>query len=428
MKVYEPRYQFVDFHMRSQRWSVLVCHRRAGKTVACINELLTRALATKKDKAQYAYIAPYFVQSKLIAWDYLKAYGEKIISKANESELYVELINGSKIYLFGADNPNRLRGLYLDGVVLDEFADMKPTIWGEIIRPLLTDRKGWAVFIGTPKGHNAFYDIYRKSKENVDWFSFMLKAGTSGLLAPEELKDARLTMSDDQYQQEFECSFEAAIIGSYYGRLIGKLEEEGRVCKVPYTSASPVHTAWDLGSNNATSIVFFQVVGREPRIIDFYEDSGVSLEPYVKVVKEKPYIYGQHILPHDAGHSSVRTGITMSAQLANMGLGVEGRDIMVLPRDGFDAGITLVSQLIPQLVINNSKECLYLVEALKSYQRKWDDERKTFAAQPLKDWTTDAADAVRYMATYLAMENPGMIRAQPSYQQYSEDPLAWMSN
>lgn len=426
--IYCPRDQFLPFHVRSQRWAVLVSHRRSGKTVACVNELLTRALATTKEKAQYGYIAPYFVQSKLIAWEYLKSYGEQVIVKSHESELYVELVNGSKIYLFGADNPNRLRGLYLDGVVLDEFADMKPTIWGEIIRPLLADRKGWAVFIGTPKGHNAFYDIWQKAKVADDWFSFILKASTSGLLAADELKDARQTMSEDQYAQEFECSFEAAIIGSYYGKLMTKMEEEGRICNVPYNSASPVYTAWDLGSNNATSIVFFQIVGREPRIIDFYEDNDIKIDPYVKIVKEKPYIYAAHVLPHDAGHGSVRTGITLSTQMANLGLGVEGRDIIVLPRDGFDAGISLVSQLLPQLVINNSKECLYLVEALKNYQRKWDDERKTFAAQPLKDWSTDAADAVRYMATYMAMENPGIVRSRPDYQTFNHDPLAWMAN
>jgi phage terminase large subunit-like protein len=159
---YRPRSVFEDFHNRKQRWSIIVAHRRCGKTVACINDLIVRALLENKKHGQYAYICPYYAQSKAVAWQYLERFAQPVLSKSNQSELWVELINGARIRLYGADNPDSLRGLYLDGAVLDEFADMKPRLFGEIIRPLLTDRQGWATFIGTPKGHNAFYDIYNQ--------------------------------------------------------------------------------------------------------------------------------------------------------------------------------------------------------------------------------------------------------------------------
>ena len=418
MTDYDPRKPFLPFHNRSQRWSCMVCHRRAGKTVACVVELLTRALATSKHKAQYAYIAPFFAQAKLIAWEYLKSYGQKVIVKTNESEMWVELINGSKIYLFGADNPNRLRGLYLDGCVLDEFADMKPSIWGEIIRPALADRGGWAVFIGTPKGHNAFYDIYQKAKNSPDWFCLMLKASESGLLPEKELIDSRHSMSEDQYAQEFECSFEAAIVGSYYGKLMTEMDAQKRIGPVPYTPSAPVFTVWDLGISDSTAIGFFQVIGKEPRIIDYCEESGAGLDYFVGQIRERKYNYSAHVLPHDAGHRSLRTGTTLAQQLAGMGLGTEGRDLIILPRDDIDPGIELVKQLLPQLWIDAVK-CSGLIEALKNYQRKWDDERKVFSPRPLHDWSSNGADMMRYAAVYIAMENPGAVRgsAPAMYQQ-----------
>ena len=155
---YRPRSVFEDFHTRKQRWAVIVAHRRCGKTVACINDLIVKALIENKKHAQYAYIAPFYSQAKSVAWRYLERFSEPFMTKANQSELWVELVNGARIRLFGADNPDALRGNFLDGVVMDEMADMKPFVWGEIIRPLLADRIGWATFIGTPKGHNAFYD------------------------------------------------------------------------------------------------------------------------------------------------------------------------------------------------------------------------------------------------------------------------------
>ena len=173
---YKPREVFLDFHNRKQRWALIVAHRRCGKTVSCINDLIKRALLENKEDGRYAYIAPYHSQAKSIAWDYLIRFSQPVRVAANQSELWVELINGAKIRLFGADNPDSLRGVYMDGVVLDEYADMRPRIWGEILRPLLSDRGGWAVFIGTPKGHNGFYEMFNEASQSDTWYVKTLRA------------------------------------------------------------------------------------------------------------------------------------------------------------------------------------------------------------------------------------------------------------
>lgn len=200
---YEPREQFLDFHSRVQRWACIVFHRRGGKTVACVNDIHTRALYTQKKNARYAYIAPFYRQAKDVAWMYLKEATKDSAVKIKESELSVELFNGAKISLYGADNPDALRGIYLDGVVLDEFGDCRPSLWAEVILPTLTDRKGWAIFIGTPKGKNHFYEIREMARKNSDeWFYLSMGAEESGILPKKELGMLKGLMTDDQYAQE----------------------------------------------------------------------------------------------------------------------------------------------------------------------------------------------------------------------------------
>ena len=199
---YEPREQFNSFHARDQRWSCIVFHRRGGKTVACVNDIHARALYTTKKNARYAYIAPFYRQAKDVAWMYLKEATTDSAVKVKESELSVELFNGAKITLYGADNPDALRGIYLDGVVLDEFGDCRPSLWAEVVFPTLTDRKGWATFIGTPKGKNHFYHIRETARKSDEWFYLQMKASESGLLDEDELRIARTLMDDDQYEQE----------------------------------------------------------------------------------------------------------------------------------------------------------------------------------------------------------------------------------
>src|SRR5262245_22361626 len=211
---YSPREQFLGFHNRNQRWSCVVAHRRAGKTVACVNDLIRAALTCKKENPRAAYIAPLHVQAKDVAWSYVKQFSQAVPDvQINESELRVDFPNGGRVRLYGADNYDRMRGIYLDAVVLDEYADMDPRVWPEVIRPALSDRQGWACFIGTPKGRNSFHALMHGDSEgwvgavnSPDWFALTLRASETGLVPQKELDDARAMMTPEQFAQEYECS------------------------------------------------------------------------------------------------------------------------------------------------------------------------------------------------------------------------------
>lgn len=389
---YEVREQFKPLHIRDTRWFIGVAHRRAGKTVADINELIIGATRCKLSNPRFAYVAPQLNQAKDIAWTYLKEYTAFIPGmKINESELWVELPGGARIRIYGADNPDRLRGIYLDGVVLDEFGDMDPTIWTQVIRPALSDRKGWACFIGTPKGKNTFHKLWVEAEGNPDWTRLMLKASETGLLDQKELADARKMMSDDEYAQEYECSFEAAVRGAYYGRELA--EAEDRISSVPYDPRLEVHTAWDLGVADSTVIWFVQMVGRETRWIDVLKGEGVGLDWYVKHLKERPYNYGRHYLPHDVEVRELGTGKSRLEVLGDLGV----RNITVVPAMPVEDGIQALRMLIPTSWFDREK-CKEGIEALRMYRREWDDKRQEFKRAPLHDWTSHYADAARYFA------------------------------
>lgn len=393
---YRPRAQFEPFHRRSERFACIVAHRRAGKTVACVNDLQDGALRCELVRPRFAYLSPYLKQSKAVAWDYLKAAMNPLRSigaKENESELRVDYHNGGQVRLYGADNMDALRGIYLDGVVLDEFADMDPRVWSEIIRPALADRRGWAVFIGTPKGRNAFYDLWKRSQEQDDWFSLMLKASETGLIAETELQLAKNDLTDGQYAQEFECSFEAAIVGAYYGKLVNEAEAAGRISGVPHDPSAQVWTAWDLGIRDATAIWWAQTVGREIHLIDYYEASGADLGHYVREIQNKPYNYAGHIVPHDAQAKELGTGKSRLEVLESLGL----RNVSIAPMHRVEDGINAVRMLIPRSWFDKAK-CERGLEALRLYRSEFDEKLKNFKPTPLHDWTSHAADAFRYLA------------------------------
>jgi hypothetical protein len=298
--------------------------------------------------------------------------------------------------LFGADNPDALRGLYLDGVILDEYADMRPRVWGEIIRPLLADRQGWAVFIGTPKGHNAFYDIWRTAQSSDSWFAASIRASTSGLLPASELEDARRGMTQDQYDQEFECSFEAAILGAYYGKELRELEESGRIGSVEYDPSIPVYTAWDLGYHDDTAIWFYQVTQSEIHVIDYYSGSGLAIPEYAQAVNERGYRYARHWLPHDARAKTLASGgKSIIEQLIPL-LGGPSK-LSIVPSLSVQDGIQAARVMMPRVWFDR-ENCYDAVELLKQYQREWDEDKKTFRDKPRHDFTSHAADAFRMLA------------------------------
>ena len=396
---YKPRDVFLDFHERQERWSIVVAHRRCGKTVACINDLIYKALMEGKEDGRYAYVAPYYSQAKNIAWDYLQRFAQPVLSKANQSELWVELITGARIRLFGADNPDALRGLYLDGIVLDEYADMRsPRIWGEIIRPLLADRLGWAVFIGTPKGHNSFWDVYSNALNNPEWYVKTLRASQTELIPESELADAAKMMSQDQYLQEFECDFESAILGAFYGKEMRALTDSGRITNVEHDPMFNTHTAWDLGYSDDTSVWWYQVVHGEIRLLDYHSSNGQPIAFYTGLIQAKEreygYNYGIHWLPHDARAKTLASnGKSIIEQLS---VKIPLEKMKIVPSLSLQDGIQ-ASRLALMRAWFDTK-CDDGIECLRQYQREYDEDKKVFRDKPRHDWTSHGADAFRMLS------------------------------
>ena len=390
---YAPRPAFQSFHRREERWACIVAHRRAGKTVAAVNELIRAALNCDRPEPRFAYVAPFSSQAKDVAWSYLRQYTAPIPgASASVSELRVDLPNGGRIRLYGADNYNRLRGIYLDGVVLDEFADMDPRAWSEVIRPALADRQGWAAFIGTPKGRNAFFELYERAAASPDWYALRLKASETGLIATEELAALKAELSADEYARELETSFDAAIAGAYYAATLTAAEGEGRVGRVAHDPAAEVHAAFDLGIADSTAIWLAQFVGREIRLVDYIENSGVALDWYARALRERPYVYAPLILPHDALARELGTGRSRVEMLQGLGFSVR-----IAPRIGVADGIEAVRRLLPRTWIDAGR-CETGLRALRDYREKADPKRR-IALGPLHDWTSHAADALRYLMT-----------------------------
>lgn len=394
---YCPRKVFEDFHDRTERWSLIVAHRRCGKTVLCINDLIYKALMDDKPDGRYAYIAPYYSQAKNIAWDYLVRFSQPVLRKANQSELWVELVNGARIRLYGADSPDGLRGIFLDSVVLDEYADMKPSIWGAVVRPLLTDRKGSATFIGTPKGHNAFWEMYQTATKGEDWYVKVLRASQTGILDKEELDDAAKTMTQDQYLQEFECDFESAILGAYYGKEMRQLTDAGRITDVEYDPLFPVHTAWDLGYSDDTAIWWYQVVHGEIRLLDYHSSNGQPVAFYAGIIQareeERGYVYGTHWLPHDARAKTLSSNRSVIEQLGDK---IPLKTIKITPNLKLQDGIQASRLALTRAWFDH--KCTDGIECLRQYQREYDEDKKVFRDKPRHDWTSHGADAFRYLA------------------------------
>jgi len=399
---YVPRGAFKAFHKRPHRWACLVAHRRAGKTVAAINDIVRAAALCKSAMPLFGYVAPYRSQAKAVVWDYLKRYAEPLIKVSNESELQIELTNGSRIKLFGADNADAMRGLGFDGLYLDEYGDFKPSIWGNILRPALSDKQGWCVFGGTPKGKNQFWQIYQTASKSPDeWFLLRLPASTSGLLPESELAAARAQLSEDQYLQEMECSFEAAILGAFYGTEMREATEQGRITPIEYDTSLPVHTAWDLGFRDDTAIWWYQVIRGELHILEYYGVSGANISDLAAVIKSKPYKYGKHYLPHDARAKTLAAaGKSVIEQLAEY-LGIN--NMAIVPDLGVQDGIQAVRQVLPRCWFDAVK-CEDGIEALRQYQREYDEDKKAFRDRPRHDWCSHPADAFRMLAVAWRLE------------------------
>ena len=390
---YKPRalQKILHGQIDKHRFSVIVLHRRAGKTVMAINHMLRAALTNKYLNPRYAFISPYRLQGKATAWDYIKQFAGKIPgTKFNESELRCDLANGARITILGAENDQAIRGISLDGCVFDETQSIKPTIFPEVIRPALADRKGWCIFIGTPKGRNNFYQLYEQAKKNPKWYACTYKASETQILDDEELQAAKDVMSKDLYEQEFECSFQAAITGSYYGTIIEDLVREKRMVSNLYDEDIDVETWWDLGMNDQTAIWFVQRYKKEIRLIDYYENTSHGLDHYADVLKNKGFEYSTHIFPHDVKVRELGNYAKTRLE-ALLDLGIVGE---VAPKLSIEDGIESVRRNLINCWFDKDK-CGTGIEYLKAYQKKWDDKAQVFKSKPQHSYASHCADAFR---------------------------------
>jgi hypothetical protein len=397
---YKPRPAQLQIHeaVDQHRFVVGVAHRRMGKTVAALNQLIKSSLENGQQSPRYAYIAPTYSQAKRVAWDYLTHFVRPLNAEANIAELRVDFL-GRRIQLYGSDNPDSLRGQYFDGVVLDEIGDQNPKIWNEIIRPSLADRKGYCLFIGTPKGNNHFKDLFDRADKEEGWAALQFRASETKLIDEEELMSARKEMGDDKFNQEFECSFNAAVEGSYYGKIIGELEEKNRMCEITRDDLCQTYVAWDLGMGDSTALWVAQNAGQEVRLMDYVENHGQGLDWYVNWLKDNKWETAEQLLPHDVAVRELGTGKSRLEVLRESGLNVK-----VLPRLSVDDGIQSVRRLLPRCWFN-IPQVKQGLDCLRNYRREHDEKRNVFFDKPLHDWASHGSDSFRYLALGMEQTN-----------------------
>jgi phage terminase large subunit len=405
------RPQQVETWGKLERFNVLVEHRRFGKTVLAICWLIDQVQNCKHPHSRGHYFAPFLKQARNIAWDYLRLLTSVLPGMDyNKSELVATFPGGQKIFLYGADNPDSFRGGYSDAVVLDEVAQMSPRIWGEVVRPALADRKGKAIFIGTPFGQqNLFYELFDKAGDLPNWYRELNTVLDTGIIDEDELEQLRREMSVEEFEQEMMCSWTAQVRGAYYGKELKAADEEGRITRVPYDSSLPVHTCFDLGMADSTAIWFIQTVAGEVRAIDYREYTGTGLPEIIKDLSTLGYNYGDSVAPHDIRVREMGTGVSRW-DVAN-GLGwhfIIAKQLPII--DGIDATRNMIKRMW-----FDEEKCKYGLEALRMYRSEWSDGKRVFALRPLHDWTSHAADSLRYFAVGMRGGNHTSMGTELNY-------------
>lgn len=403
---YKPRVWAQKLHDSSQRFKVLVLHRRAGKTTAVINHLQRDAL--RIPKSRFAYIAPTYKQAENIAWAILKDFARPIPGvDFNEQKLRVIYPNGSELRLYGADNPDSLRGIALWGAAFDEYSQQPPNIFGEIISKALADHYGYAIFLGTIKGKNQLYRTWQVAQTDQEqWYavwqdidaSLKTEEGETITNLGRALEDDRKLvgqglMTRDEFDQEWYLSVEAAIKGAIYARELQEIRKSGRVTHVPYDRALPVYTAWDLGKGANMAVGFYQSTWGQIKKIDYWEGSGdMGLPEAIKEIKTKPYVYARHFAPHDIKAVDISTGKTRWEAAKALGITFD-----IVPDIGVWNGINAAKLLFSRLWIDQAN-CAPWLDAMAQYRREWDENRGMFRDIPYHDWTSHGADEFRMAA------------------------------
>jgi len=455
---YRPRKWARAFHEQLSRFAALILHRRAGKTTALMNHHIMAAMDDGWEQARllrivptltarelqelchppggrhYGHVLPFRSQAKLVVWDKLKHYARPIPGiKVNESELLITFPTGHKVQLFGADNPDSLRGPAFSGISFDEYSQQPRNIFSEVISKALADHLGYAIFAGTIKGKDHLFATYEGTKGDPAWFSLWqdvdrsiaTEDGITIQLLEQAMADDRTQieqglMTQDEYDQEWFLSPEAAIKGAIYGKELAAARLENRITRVPYDSALPVETYWDLGMN---LVIWFAQSTRsgEIRLIDFYDSGGsASLPECAKLLKDKPYTYSRHVAPHDIRVRELASGRSRLETAASLGIAFD-----IAPNVAIEDGIT-ASKLVLSRCWFDSTKCEPGLESLRNYRRDFNARLNEFKEAPLHNWASHGADAFRYLA--VSHETPKPKREQASWPapvSGSSGPMAW---
>ena len=408
---------------QGKKRGIAVCHRRWGKDEIALH---WAAVAAHERPATYWHMLPEYSQARKAIWNAVNPHtGKRRIDEAfpmelrantNEHEMFIRFKCGATWQVVGSDSFNSLVGAPPAGIVFSEFSLANPSAWA-YMSPILNENGGWALFIYTSRGRNHGHKLYESHKSDPAWIvekqdADFTKVFTAGQLDAERQQLIDLFGQDEGealFQQEYYCSFDAAILGAYYGKQMALIEKEGRVKPNIWEPSLPVYTAWDLGLDDATSVWFFQQAGGEIRVIDYYEVNNQSLADTAKFLKsEKPYVYQEHILPHDVEIRELMTAKSRKETLESLGI----RPITVATKQAVEDGINAVRQILPKCVFDE-KKCERGIEALKQYRREWDDDRKTYRAKPMHDWTSHGADAFRYFATAFKPKTKSALQLKP---------------
>lgn len=386
--------------MAKKKRGVLVWHRRAGKEKTCWNYMIVKAC---QKVGTYYYLFPEFSQGRKILWDGMDKEGKKFLNhipqalisgEPNATEMKIRMVNGSIIQIVGTNNVDSIVGTNPIGCVFSEYSLQNPIAW-QLIRPILRENKGWAVFNFTPRGANHAKELFDMASSNPDWFAQLLTVEDTGAISPADIEaERRDGMSEDFVQQEFYCSFTLGIEGAYYAKYMQEARDDERIGPVAWQKTTRVYTAWDIGIGDSTAIIFFQIVGNTINVIDYYENQGEGLPHYAEVLFRKPYLYADHFGPHDIQNRHFSSG--MSTLEVAGGLGIK---FTVLPtlHMRIEEGIEGLRGIFPRIYMDENK-CKQLIKCLENYRKEFDDNHKVYKNRPVHDWASHGADAMRYLA------------------------------
>src|SRR5215831_31514 len=375
---------------------VAVVHRRAGKSTALLWRGLRRAIQCEKPLPRVIHILPYAVQwSRTGLWDQAVKASEAIPGcEVRKAQMSIRLPNGGVWQAGGADNQDSWRGGYADECILDEFDDCPPSMIALVVEPMLADRDGVLVRSGTPKGRGLLQAAYDRARTTPGYSSYLLDYRKTGALSAAAIDRLRQEMSDEEFAQELECSFNAPNSGSYYGKLMQAAEDEGRIGIVPYEPTLRVWTAFDLGIDDATAIWFLQTTrSGEWRLIDYIEGSGEALEYYVRILQQRGYVYERHLLPHDAEVRELGSGRSRTETLHGLGV----KPTRIVRQHNVADGIQAVRAVLPRCWFDASR-CALGIKALRNYRREWNENAQTWRSNPVHDFASHGSDAMRYLA------------------------------